>query len=305
MKMTRKTHTELRIQNLLFILIFLSSVAVLAWLSQRYHAEMDWSQAQSNSLSPTSEKIVGLLSSGPVTVTAFARENKTLRDSISQLSGRYSRKKPDISLSFVNPDLHPDQIRKLGIRNDGEMLLEYQGRSAKVQNISEKAFSTALQQLAHGTNQTIGFLEGHGERSATGQESADLGQLTQTLKQRGYGINSIHLASQAEIPPDISLLVIAGVRGNLLPGEMDMLRHYVDSGRPLLWLSEPDETTSLQPLMQKLGLVRKAGLVVDASTQLFGIDDPSVVLVGEYSQHPVLRDLHAMTMFPGSAALEE
>lgn len=304
MKMTRKTHTELRVQNLLFILIFLTLVAVMAWLSQRYTTEFDWSLGKSNSLSEGSSKIVDVLP-GPVTVTAFARENKTLRDAISQLAGRYIRRKPDIVLNFVNPDLHPDQIRKLGIRNDGELLIEYQGRSAKVQTLTENAFSMALQQVAHGKDQTIGFLEGHGERSADGQESADLGQFASELRQRGYGIQRLKLASQPIIPDEINLLVIAGARGALLPGESSLLEKYMDSGRPLLWLSEPDETTTLRPLMKKIGITPKKGLVVDASTQLFGIDNPSFVLIGEYGDHPVTRDLQAMTMFPGASALEE
>ena len=55
-------------------------------------------------------------------ITAYARDNPTLRDAIQRLIERYRRIKPDLTLSFVNPDLLPDRARALGVTLDGELL---------------------------------------------------------------------------------------------------------------------------------------------------------------------------------------
>jgi ABC-type uncharacterized transport system involved in gliding motility auxiliary subunit len=45
--------------------------------------------------------------------------------------------------------------------------------------------------------------------------------------------------------------------------------------------------------------------VVDASTQLLGIDDPTFALVSDYPPHTITQGFQQMTMFPSAAALDQ
>jgi ABC-type uncharacterized transport system involved in gliding motility auxiliary subunit len=303
MKINRKTHWEIRLQNLLFTILFLGIMAVVAWLSTRYATQFDWTAGHRHTLSEASIKVLDMLQ-GPVQVTAYARETKTLRDQISEQIGRYQRHKKDLMLSFVNPDTQPDKIRELGISVDGELVLEYQGRSENVQEANETAITNALQRLARAKDQRVVFLEGHGERSPQGRANHDLGQFGEELGRKGIQVSTVNLAVTQRIPERTDVLVIASPNANLLPGEVSLIEDWVKRGGQLLWLVDSANLRGLDPLAQKLGLRFLPGTVVDASTQLFGIDDPTFALVAEYPPHAITYGFQTITLFPGAVALD-
>ncbi|TAN49551.1 MAG: ABC transporter [Methylococcaceae bacterium] len=304
MKINQKIHTQIRLQNLLFTALFLVMVGLAAWLSTRYSSQFDWTAGGRNTLSEASSKVLELFKE-PVTVTSYTRENnRTLRDQISDLMGRYSRRNKNIALAFVNPDTEPDKTRDMGISMDGEMVIAYQGRSEKVQDFSESAITNALQRLAQAKEQHLLFLEGHGERSPLGQANFDLGQFGEALKRKGINIDLLNLAKTPEIPANTTALVIAGPRSNLLPGEVSLIQEFVKKGGNLLWLADPGDQHGLQALAQQLNLSFLPGTIVDASTQLLGISDPTFALVVEYSHHPITESFQEMTLFPATVAIQ-
>jgi len=304
MKINRKTHLELRLQNLLFTLLFLAVVGLMAWLSTRYTAQFDWTAGGRHTLSEASRKVLDLMKE-PVTITAYARENAQLRNQIRDQVGPYSRYKKDLTLNFVNPDTQPDKIRELGITMDGEMMVDYQGRTEKIQNADENTLTNALQRLAVAKERHVVFLEGHGERSPQGQANHDLGQFGEELERKGITVSMVNLAVTPDIPDNTNVLVLAGPRASFLPGEITLIQDYVKNGGNLLWLSDPGELHGLDPLAQQLGINFLPGTVVDASTQLFGIDDPTFALVAEYPAHPITSNFQTMTLFPAAAALDK
>jgi hypothetical protein len=60
----------------------------------------------------------------------------------------------------------------------------------------------------------------------------------------------------------------------------------------------------LATLAEDLALEFLPGRVVDATTTLFDIQNPDFVLIPEYALHPVTRELHSISLFPGAVALE-
>jgi ABC-type uncharacterized transport system involved in gliding motility auxiliary subunit len=302
MKINRRTHLEIRLQNLLFSLLFLVAVGLLAWLSTRYTAQYDWTASHRHTLSDASRKVLGLLQ-GPVTVTAYARESQTVRQNIRDVVGLYSQTKRDLTLAFVNPDTQPDKVRELGITMDGELIVEYQGRTEKVQDAGETALTNALQRLASAKERHVVFLEGNGERSPKGQANHDLGQFAGELERRGITISMVNPAVTPTIPDNTDLLVLAGPRAKLLPGAIATIENYVKAGGNLWWLADPGELHGLGPLAALLGMEFVPGVVVDASSQVLGLDDVTYALVAEYPIHPITSNFQAMTLFPSAVAL--
>lgn len=303
MKINRKTHLEIRLQNLLFSLLFLVAVGLVAWLSTQYSTQFDWTASHRHTLADASRKVLDLLQD-PVTITAYARENQQVRDPIRDLVDRYARHKKDIMLQFVNPDTQPEKVRQLGIQVDGELVVAYQGRTEKIQEPGETSLTNALQRLATASERHIVFLEGHGDRSPLGQANHDLRQFADELKRKGITVASVNLAVTPAIPDNTDVLVIAGPRTTLLPGELKLIQDYVTKGGNLWWLGDPGDLHGLGPLAEQLGVSFLPGTVVDASTQLLGIDDPTFALVADYPPHPVTQGFQQMTMFPSAAALD-
>jgi len=303
MQVTRSSRRQLQFQNLVFLAGLLIFMGLLAWLSTRYSFDADWTSSGRNTLSIDSRQLLDEMP-GPIHVTAFATENALVREHIRDLIGRYQRYKPSVKLNFVNPDAAPDRVRELGITLDGELLLAYQGRSEKVQSLSEQTLTNSLLRIARQKQRKVSFLSGHGERDPLGQANHDLGKFGQSLEQKGIELDILKLAETPAVPADTNLLVIADPRIVLLPGEIQLVHRYLQDGGNLLWMVEPGGIAGLDPVAEALSIEFLPGTIVDATTQLFGIDNPAFALITAYPMHPVTREMNSLTLFPQASALD-
>ncbi len=302
MRLDLSTRRRLWLQHALFLLLFSLAIGLLAWLSTRYVIQADWSAGNRNTLSESSQKILARLE-GPVHVTAYARDVPALRDGVRRLVGRYQRYKPDLTLIFVNPDLLPEQARKLGITQDGELYVEYGQRSEKIVQLGEQPLTQALQRLSRREQRLVLFVDGHGERKPLGIADYDLGTFGQELAKIGIQAQSFNLAKDPHIPAVVAALVIAGPQLPLAPGEIKTLLEYVQQGGNLLWLLEPNDPAGLQALAALLGITVWPGVVVDADTSRLGIQNPTFIPIVDYGPHPITAPLRAPVLLPGAAAM--
>lgn len=302
MKISRKKHRFIRLQNVVFTILFLGTLGLLAWLSTQYTTQSDWTANNRNSLSAPSIQLLEKLKQ-PIDITAYASENDILRQQISELIAKYNRYKTDISLKIVNPDIRPDQAREEGITAEGELVIRYNGKRESLKQLNEQALTNALQRLANSDQRWIVFLTGHGERSPSGHSNFDFGIFVNELKNKGINSQTINLIDTPSIPINTSLLVIADPQTELLDGEISIIKDYLAKDRPLLLLGEPNNTAFIEPLAELLGIELLPGTVVDATTQMFGIDDPTFALVTQYPHHLATQHLQAMSLFPGAAGL--
>lgn len=299
----RKQRLRNRLESLLFHLLLFSAVGLMAWLSTRYDAQWDWSANARNTLSPASQQLLARLDA-PLYITCFAPENPLLRQQVREVIQRYQRYKPDTELSFINPETQPERARQLGISHNGELLLEYQGRSETLQTITEEQLSNALQRLAQQGEHWIVPVTGHGERNLEGQANFDLGDFGRELKNKGFHIQPLDLVTTPEIPGNTGLLVIASPRVAYLPSEAAQIRQYLQQGGNLLWLLDPDTQHGLESLAQTLGLRILPGTIVDANAGALKIDDPAVALVPRYPKHKATQGFELLSLYPHAVALE-
>lgn len=302
MEITRRSRLLLRLQSWVFAVLFIGIIGILAWLSTQYVYQADWTSGSRNTITDDTRQLLGELPDG-ITLTAFAREDELLRKQIQALVARYQRFKPDITLEFVNPDTAPERVRAQNVSVDGELVVGYQGRSENIQQLNEQQLTNALLRLSRQDDRWIVFLTGHGERDPHGEANHDLGQYGKELERKGLKVQRINLA-ESTIPENTHLLVIAGPRVTLLPGEVEQLHAYIEHGGNLLWLAEPGKPAGLERLAEQLGVAFLPGMVVDATTQMFGIENPSFIVVTAYPNHEVTRDLGMVTVFPEASALE-
>jgi hypothetical protein len=293
---------KIRLNDLLFYLLMLVILVLLAWLSGRYDNQWDWTQQGSNSLSPISIDIVQRIS-GPLTVTAYVPESTKVREQLSRFIARYQHLKPDIELSFVDPLRHPDQTRRLGISLSGEVVLNYNNREERIQRLDEEQFSNALLRLSQTQRRWIAGLTGHGERDLLGRANHDLGNFGNALKQQGYQVISIDLATTPTPPDNTALLIIPSPQRPLLDVEISRLRAYVAKGGNLLLLSEPESRIGDSLMRQVTGIKQLPGTIVDANVKELGIDNPAIALVPRYPDHQATQTFNLLTLFPQAAAL--
>ncbi|HEX6928229.1 MAG TPA: GldG family protein [Gammaproteobacteria bacterium] len=301
MEMNPRTRWYLRIQNIVFTVLLLALLGSVAWLGERYNLAFDWTANQRNSLTEDSVLLLQSLDA-PVEIVAFASETPLLREAIRNLVGRYQRVKGDVRLQFVNPDLAPERARTAGVRFDGTLVIRYKGRTEQVSGAGEREISQALARLARGNRTRVVFMTGHGGRAHDGAANFDLGTLGAALAGLGFELQGLNLAT-TPLPDDTGILVVAGPSTGWLPAEISRVNAYLDAGGNLLWLTDPEGVAPLPELAARLGVAIKPGTVVDATTQLLGVADPTVAIVTGYPATGPTAGFSLMTLFPRAAAL--
>jgi len=303
-KVNARMRLQFRIQSGVFLLLFVALMVAIAWFTNRYPMTIDMSANQRNSLSQESLRLVESIEF-PLEATLFVSPINQSKPLLEALFERYQQRQPNISFESLNPDLYPDLLRRHDIRYDGEVLLEYQGRSEKVSQVSEATVTSAIQRLMRQGERWLVFLGGHGERHPYREANHDFSLLATELASKGYTIESLNLAQASSIPDNTDVLILASPKVPLLPGEIEILQAYIEQGGNLLWLADPEQASDgLGLLEDQLGISFLPGIIVDPNSQLMGLKRVDFALVAEYPRHPITQNLSSLSLFPQAQALE-
>lgn len=298
-----RTKWQLRIMNLSFVVLFLLAVGLLQWLAREYHLQFDWTQEHRHSLAPASVAVVKRLK-GPLEITAFASQRGQTRRLIEDMVGRYQEYKPDIHLTFVDPDTSPERVRAAGVRYDGELVFKYGDATENLppSQLDEENFTNLLTRLGHRGERWVVFLSGHGERSPDGPANFDLSTWAMQLHKRGFKTRTLSLGENPQIPQNTTVLVIAGPRTHLLPGEVREIQNYLDRGGNLLWLQDPGPLHGLEPLAQSLGIEFQPGVIVDPVSEAI-TGNAAAIVIAKYGTNSVVRNFGDNTVFPQACGI--
>lgn len=289
-------------QAWLYALLVLVIAVCIAALSSRFGFTADWSAGARATISPQSQALLAQLQ-GPVEAVSYARPG-ALRAKTSLLVAHYQRFKPDLALKFVDPDLDPIATQDAGIKTDGEIVLRWHGHTQQVTQLDEPDFSDALVRLARGGTRLVAFVTGDGERNATGNNAAGLGEFVTKMSSRGVRALPLNLAEAAQVPRNTDLVVLASPQAALLPGAVEKLEDYVADGGNLLWLTEPAaDDLGLAPLAQMLAVRRLPGTLFDQQGAAAGVRDPRMIVATRYPAQTIMDGFQVNTLFPRTAAL--
>ena len=112
-------------------------VAVLAGLlSQRFSASWDWTHGNRNTLTAASQRVVDALDEEAISFTAYIYPGPR-RDRVRTRLARYTRASDNVELTFADPARHPEQVRALGIGDDGAVQISYRGRHETITAFDE------------------------------------------------------------------------------------------------------------------------------------------------------------------------
>ena len=299
MKLNRKLRLQLLIQNGLFVVLLTGFAMAIVWVTKDIKMQWDLTQGQRNTLSQASLDVLKQVA-GPIRVTAYATAQDTegdARKTVETFLGSYLRAKKDFGLTFVDPREQPQKAQAAGVRANGELVVEYNGRSEHLTNLTEQDLTNLLLRLARSAERQVAYLDGHGERKLDGRANHDLGDFGGQLRVKGFKTASLNLAVAQEVPDNVAVLIIASPRVDLLPGEVIKIKRWVEKGGNLLWLIDGDALHGLQGLADELGLNLMAGTVIDPSAA--GNKLPATfALATRYGQHRITENSTVTSVFP-------
>jgi ABC-type uncharacterized transport system involved in gliding motility auxiliary subunit len=268
-------------------LMVLGIVAMLNFLSQRYHERFDLTAGKLHSLADLTVQTLGGL---PSEVQALAFVEKGTDEKLEGLLKEYAAHGPRFRYELIDPDRDPERTQQFGVRSYGTLVLSAGDRQQRLTELTEKEITNALLKLARDRAPRAYLTVGHGE-GGTGRGEQGLTQLRQRLEDVGFTVqDSLLLAREQQVPADCAVLLIAGPRTAFLANEVDAVRAYLDRGKAVIALLDPPNRTGLEPLLADWGVVLGDDFVIDTSGigSLFGLDYTSPAAV-DYGDHPITR----------------
>jgi ABC-type uncharacterized transport system involved in gliding motility auxiliary subunit len=285
------------------VLVVAGILAAINYISTREHKRWDLTASSQFTLSPQSIKVLQSLDA-PLKLTAFAKETDLgmYRDRLSEY--QYVSKK--VATDYVDPDKKPAIARQMQIQAYGTVAIEYKDRIERVTGNSEQDLTNGIIKAVTGKERKIYFTQGHGEKDTSASERTGYSEIAKQLTHDNYKVERLPLAQQSAVPADASVVVVAGPRIDLLPGEIDALKAYLDKGGKMMLLLDPPAgkadsppLTNLTALAHDWAIDVGANVVVDVSGmgRLLGTDETVPVAIN-YPAHPIVQGLDLLTAFP-------
>jgi len=304
MKNNSKIRLQTLIQNWIFVLLFALLVILFGYLSNQFSLTKDVTQANRNTLTQGSIEVLKNME-GSINLTVFATKDDvnngdTFRQGIINFIARYQRAKSDISIKFISPVEEPKIAQEMGIRIDGEVIVEYKKRSEHISPpFAEQDLTNLFVRLTRTNEQPILYLDGHGEKNLMGVKNNDLGEFGKQLEKKGFKFSNPDLTVLSEVPKEGGLLVIASPQVNVSKVESNKILRYLQAGGNIFWLLDDDNLKGLENVAKYLGLNVSKGKVIDPSSSQFGANE-NVSFATFYGDHPITNNFMLRTLYNGA-----
>ena len=302
MKINNKLRLQLLVQNGFFVIIFLVLIFLLAYLSNQYSVSKDITQANRNILTRGSVDILKQMKA-PINVTVYATKDDpgngdNFRKDLVGFFAKYVREKKDINIGFVNPSEEPKRAQDAGVKQDGEVVVEYNKRTEHINPpFTEQEMTNLLVRLSRSNQRPIMYLDTHGERNLQGIKNYDLGEFGKMLESKGFKFANINLILAQAVPANGSMLVIAAPKIDLDAIEAKKIREYIEAGGNLLWLVDDENLHGLNAVADYLGMTVSKGMVVDLASSQYKYDSKNAIS-SAYGDHAITRTFQYGTMYP-------
>jgi len=301
MKVNPKLRLQILIQNSFFVVLFIALIFLLGFLANQYKFSKDITQANRNTLTTGSINVLKQMQ-GPITLTVFASEDDvnngdTFRQGIINFMARYQRTKSDINVKFISPIKEPKLAQENGIKEDGEVVVEYQKRSEHIKPpFAEQEMTNLFMRLSRTSQRAVMYLDGHGERNLIGLKNNDVGEFGKQLESKGLKFANLNLTIESEVPLNGSMLVIASPQKTISPIEAKKIKKFLESGGNLLWLLDDNNFRGLDEIAAYLGLSVSSGQVIDPAEKVEGVNE-NIASASSYGEHAITRNFMLGTRF--------
>ncbi len=277
----------------------------LLWLNSSFNWQTDWTAGSRNTINESSIELLNNMD-GPVTLQAYFNSDSQTRQQVTRFIDKYKRFKQDISLEFVDNQLSSDQLIEMGFSQVGELKVSYADNNTFINRLNEQEMTSSLFKVARKEDTWVAVIQGHGERDPLDAGNNGLSKIVSELNKTGIKVQPINLLSQAVIPDNTKVLIIAGARNAYLGGELKLIEDFIEKGGNLLWLRDPTKQNYFSSLDDTLGISLTPGVIIDANTKLrilLGIKHAAVIPVTEFHKHSITEALNTHLLFPFASAI--
>lgn len=281
-------------------LVVVCIVGVLNFLGAQYPQKLDLTKNKLHTFSDQTEKLMKGLKSD---LTATFYGDFGAREKYKPIFNNYKDLSPKFKLEVVDPNKEPSRAKQAGIKKMDTLVLSYEGKTAKLEEITEEKITNELIKLTSGKKHTVCSVLGHGEKSFNDNTAEGFAQAKKGLEDQSYSFKEINLPQEQKIAEDCSVVVLMGASKALFPTESKALSEYLDNGGRLVVgldaaISAGDQTQELKNLLKTWGVDVKSGLIIDPISRKLGVD-ASVPIIAQFNtDSPLTKDFKEQCYFP-------
>jgi ABC-type uncharacterized transport system involved in gliding motility auxiliary subunit len=285
------------------VLIFLAILVGINWIANRQNKRWDLTESQQFTLSDQTRQVVGELDQ-PLRIRVFYESrdggsDQQYRDKLDE----YAYLSNQVSVEYIDAIQEPSQAQAAEVQSLPTILFEYAGRTERTSSTDEQSLTNTLKKVILGQAKKVYFVQGHGEKDTSASDPSGYSGAVQQLKGDNFEAAPLNLAQQGKIPDDASVLIIAGPKSDLLPGEIDAVTAYLTRGGKLMLMLDPPTTadapdpTGLIALAKSWAIDVGRNIVIDQTGmgQMFG-GGPETPIAMPVS-HAITRNLRQITAF--------
>ncbi|CAI9085057.1 ABC transporter [Candidatus Methylacidiphilum fumarolicum] len=317
---------QLRINNILTILLMFAIVWIVNYLGYKYYYRKDFSKGGMYTLS---SKTINVLKSLPEPVKIIVcLTNSKLQSDIDNLLKEYKYYGGNkIIIEHIDPALNLERAEALAKRlkfdlqenviifeyknfhkfvNDNQ-LVEYDnsvamfGQSPSIKAFKgEQQFTAAILSVVEGKPSKVYFLTGHGERNIDNyNQPGGYGIIATQIRKENMEPLNLNLLESGAVPEDAAVVVIAGPKNPLSPSELQAITHYLDSKGKLIVLEGSNSNSGLEPLLSKYGIIFQNDKVVAIGRLVGGLGGEMLIdkAAGtHFADHPAVKPMIGYTL---------
>lgn len=296
----------------IYIIVILAVLVAANFLADRYNKSYDATSNKRFSLSDQTKKVVGDLKQD-ITIQYFDRPSGMTAG--KDLLDRYANLSPKVHVQYIDLLKKPQLARADNVSREGEAIIEIGAKKEEAKTFDEEGVTGAMIRALKGGARTVCVASGSGEHRLDDSTADGFSDFQKAVQTDNYQVKPVSFLEKAEIPPDCTVLVIAGPTGDYIQPVVDSIKKYVEGGGRVLFMLDPPlkvgrkqiaDNPALVKLLADWGVTADPDLLLDENplAQLAGVG-PEVPLVTTYDSHAIVNDLAGTaTGFPIARSLE-
>jgi ABC-type uncharacterized transport system involved in gliding motility auxiliary subunit len=295
-----------------YIIIVIAVLSVANFLANRHNKSYDSTTNKRFSLSEQTDKVVKNLKQD-VKISYF--DSTSRFQQAKDLLDRYGNLSSKLTVDYVDPYKKPQLARAMGIRTEGQIIVESGTKREEARSLTEEEITGAIIRTLKSGERNVCFVKGSGEHGLDDSGRDGYSQFKEALEKNNYKTRSISLLEKPEVPKDCTMLVVGGPKRDYVQPVVNAIKTYLDNGGKAAFFIDPplrfgreeiDENAALAGLLSEYGVKLDKDLVIDLSGigQIFGLNE-AVPLVVSYDSHAIVREMkETASAYPLARSLE-
>lgn len=294
------------INSAFITVVVLCLIGLINFLGTRYPQKLDTTKNKLHTFSDQTTKVMANLKSD---LQATFYGDFGAREKYKPIFNNYQKLSTKFKLETIDPNKEPTRAKQAGIKKMDTLVLHYDGKTAKIEDISEEKITNELIKLTSSKHNMVCATLGHGEKSFMDQGAEGFSSAKKGLDDQSYGFKEINLPLDQKIPEDCSTVVMMSASKALFPAETKELSRYLAQGGRFVVgvdasLTQGDQTQELKNLLKTWGIEVKPGLIIDPVSRKLGVD-ASVPIIAQFnSEQTLTKDFKDQCYFPFSRPIQ-